>query len=76
MAALDDLATAYQTLADHISGVDVDTVASGTDDLAQQAAGIGSAELNAALANVKETAEDIRRQLDQVSGLARAAGRR
>lgn len=67
MAALDDLASAYQALADSIAGVDVDSAATATDDLVEQAAAIGSSDLTTALAGVKETAESIRKQLDELA---------
>jgi uncharacterized phage infection (PIP) family protein YhgE len=67
MTMIDDLASTLQTLADNIQAVDAETAVSTTDDAAEQAAAFGSNDLTTALASVKDSVEQIRDQLMQLS---------
>ncbi|HVX42446.1 MAG TPA: hypothetical protein VHC49_01085 [Mycobacteriales bacterium] len=70
MATLSDLASMFQTLADSIDSVDVDTATGAADDAASEAAALGAANLIAALEGVKDNAGRIMELLSQASTLA------
>jgi hypothetical protein len=70
MAALDDLAQQYSSLASEIDAVDVDTVSGATSDVADQFAALGHSDGQQALAAAADNAGKIREHLQAASALA------